>query len=148
MDKIQRRLSGDWASDGVDADRYFSSSSAWRGFISYRSPWNPQRVVVVAMASSDDQLAKLEDDLNSPRINAGIRGDTAVITSDNGVRSFSQYAVPQRPDAVVHDGGVVCQPALRPAGGAGVNRHVHSGSGADRDVQTSCPQAPESGDSQ
>ena len=40
------------------------------------------------MASSDDQLAKLEDDLNSPRINAGIRGDTAVITSDNGVRSF------------------------------------------------------------
>ena len=86
--KIQRRLSGDWASDGVDADRYFSSSSAWRGFISYRSPWNPQRVVVVAMASSDDQLAKLEDDLNSPRINAGIRGDTAVITSDNGVRSF------------------------------------------------------------
>ncbi|WP_260646502.1 cellulose biosynthesis cyclic di-GMP-binding regulatory protein BcsB, partial [Enterococcus faecalis] len=40
--KIQRRLSGDWASDGVDADRYFSSSSAWRGFISYRSPWNPQ----------------------------------------------------------------------------------------------------------
>lgn len=86
--KIQRRLSGDWASDGVDADRYFSSSSAWRGFISYRSPWNPQRVVVVAMGSSDDQLAKLEDDLNSPRINAGIRGDTAVITSDNGVRSF------------------------------------------------------------
>ena len=87
-EKIQRTLSGDWASDGVDADRYFSSSSAWRGFISYRSPWNPQRVVVVAMASSDDQLAKLEDDLNSPRINAGIRGDTAVITSDNGVRSF------------------------------------------------------------
>ncbi|MGE6456239.1 isocitrate/isopropylmalate family dehydrogenase, partial [Klebsiella quasipneumoniae] len=25
---------------------------------------------------------------DSPRINAGIRGDTAVITSDNGVRSF------------------------------------------------------------
>jgi hypothetical protein len=85
--KIQRRLSGDWASDGVDADRYFSSSSAWRGLLAIarrgtRSGW------CVAMASSDDQLAKLEDDLNSPRINAGIRGDTAVITSDNGVRSF------------------------------------------------------------
>ncbi|MEN0613681.1 cellulose biosynthesis cyclic di-GMP-binding regulatory protein BcsB [Klebsiella indica] len=86
--KIERKLSGDWASDGMDADRYLSSRSAWRGFISYRSPWNAQRLVVVAMASNDDQLAKLENDLNSARINAGIRGDTAVITSENGVRSF------------------------------------------------------------
>lgn len=38
--------------------------------------------------SNDDQLARLKTDLESPRINAGIRGDTAVITSDNGVRSF------------------------------------------------------------
>ena len=44
--------------------------------------------VVVALASNDDQLARLKTDLESPRINAGIRGDTAVITSDNGVRSF------------------------------------------------------------
>lgn len=86
--KAQRRLTGDWTSASLDADRYFSSSSAWRGFISYRSPWNPARLVVVAMASNDDQLARLKNDLDSPRINAGIRGDTAVITSDNGVRSF------------------------------------------------------------
>lgn len=44
--------------------------------------------MVVALASNDDQLARLKTDLESPRINAGIRGDTAVITSDNGVRSF------------------------------------------------------------
>ncbi len=70
--------------------------------------------VVVALASNDDQLARLKTDLDSPRINAGIRGDTAVITSDNGVRAASgEYAVPQRSDAVVHDGGLVCQPALR-----------------------------------
>lgn len=86
--KVQRRLTGDWTSASLDADRYFSSSSAWRGFISYRSPWNATRLVVVAMASNDDQLARLKTDLDSPRINAGIRGDTAVITSDNGVRSF------------------------------------------------------------
>lgn len=86
--KVQRWLAGDWTSASLDADRYLSSSSAWRGFISYRSPWNPQRTVVVAMASNDDQLTKLKSDLDSPRINAGIRGDTAVITSDNGVRSF------------------------------------------------------------
>ena len=86
--KVQRWLTGDWTSASVDADRYFSSISAWRGFLSYRSPWNSQRTVVVAMASNDDQLARLKSDLDSPRINAGIRGDTAVITSDNGVRSF------------------------------------------------------------
>lgn len=88
MAKVQRRLTGDWTSASLDADRYFSSSSAWRGFISYRSPWNSTRLVVVALASNDDQLARLKTDLESPRINAGIRGDTAVITSDNGVRSF------------------------------------------------------------
>ncbi|MFT3273968.1 cellulose biosynthesis cyclic di-GMP-binding regulatory protein BcsB [Klebsiella pneumoniae] len=86
--KVQRRLTGDGTSASLDADRYFSSSSAWRGFISYRSPWNSTRLVVVALASNDDQLARLKTDLDSPRINAGIRGDTAVITSDNGVRSF------------------------------------------------------------
>ncbi|MCS2163917.1 cellulose biosynthesis cyclic di-GMP-binding regulatory protein BcsB [Scandinavium sp. H11S7] len=86
--KIQRWLLGDWSADGVEADRYLSSNSAWRGFVSYRSPWNSDRLVVVALGSNDDQLARLYDDLNSPRINAGIRGDTSIITNENGVRSF------------------------------------------------------------
>uniref|UniRef100_A0A8R2H8M6 Cyclic di-GMP-binding protein n=1 Tax=Acyrthosiphon pisum TaxID=7029 RepID=A0A8R2H8M6_ACYPI len=29
--KLQRWLAGDWTSDGVDADRYFSSNESWRG---------------------------------------------------------------------------------------------------------------------
>lgn len=86
--KLQRWMVGDWTADGVDADRYFSSNNAWRGFVSYRSPWNSDRLVVAAIGSSDDQLARLYDDLNSPRINAGIRGDTSIITNENGVRSF------------------------------------------------------------
>ena len=86
--KMQRWMVGDWTSDGVDADRYFSSNSAWRGFVSYRSPWNSDRLVVAALGSSDDQLARLYSDLNSPKINAGIRGDTSIITNENGVRSF------------------------------------------------------------
>ncbi len=44
--------------------------------------------MVVALGSNDDQLGRLYGDLNSPRINAGIRGDTAIITNENGVRSF------------------------------------------------------------
>lgn len=86
--KLQRWLAGDWTSDGVEADRYFSSNEAWRGFVSFRSPWSSDRLVVMALGSNDEQLARLHDDLTSARINAGIRGDAAIITNENGVRSF------------------------------------------------------------
>ncbi|WP_130833095.1 cellulose biosynthesis cyclic di-GMP-binding regulatory protein BcsB [[Erwinia] mediterraneensis] len=87
-DKLLSWISGDWYRQQLDADRYFSSNESWRGFISYRSPWNSERLVVMAVATSDDQLMRLHDDLNLPAINAGIRGDTAIITDENGVRSF------------------------------------------------------------
>ncbi|MGY5954876.1 cellulose biosynthesis cyclic di-GMP-binding regulatory protein BcsB [Kosakonia sp. BK9b] len=86
--KIRRWLSGDWAAQGIEADRYFSSNEAWRGFVSFRSPWNDARLVVLALGSNDEQLSRLHDDLSSARINAGIRGDAAIITNENGVRSF------------------------------------------------------------
>ena len=92
--KAQRWLLGDWNIDALEADRYLSSNSAWRGFISYRSPWNSARVVVVALGSNDEQLGHLNGDLSSARINASIRGDTAIITNDN-VRSFQ--VAPQFP---------------------------------------------------
>lgn len=87
-DKLRSWIGGDWYRQPLDADRYFSSNESWRGFVSYRSPWSRDRVVVMAVATSDDQLMRLHDDLNSPRINAGIRGDTAIITNENGIRSF------------------------------------------------------------
>ncbi|MDO6408345.1 MAG: cellulose biosynthesis cyclic di-GMP-binding regulatory protein BcsB [Pantoea sp.] len=87
-DKLRGWLMGDWYRQQLDADRYFSSNEAWRGFVSYRSPWNPDRLVVMTVATSDDQLLRLHNDLNSARINAGIRGDTAIITDENGIRSF------------------------------------------------------------
>lgn len=84
----QRYLEGDWTASGLDADRYFSSNESWRGFVSFRSQWNPSRVVVMAVASNGDQISRLHADLNLPRINAGIRGDVAIITDENGIRSF------------------------------------------------------------
>ncbi|MGG7449088.1 cellulose biosynthesis cyclic di-GMP-binding regulatory protein BcsB [Kosakonia oryzendophytica] len=86
--KIRRWISGDWASQGIEADRYFSSNEAWRGFVSFRSPWNDERLVVLALGSNDEQLSRLHADLSSARINAGIRGDVAIITNETGVRSF------------------------------------------------------------
>lgn len=81
-------LTGDWSRHPIDADRYFSSNEFWRGFVSYRSPWNPQRVAVVVLATNDQQLQRLHGDLTSTRITAAVRGDTAIITDENGIRSF------------------------------------------------------------
>ncbi|MBV4367464.1 cellulose biosynthesis cyclic di-GMP-binding regulatory protein BcsB [Erwinia phyllosphaerae] len=88
LDNLRGWLSGDWNRQVMDADRYFSSNEDWRGFVSYRSPWSGSRVVVMTIATDDAQLARLHDDLKLQRINAGIRGDTAIITDENGIRSF------------------------------------------------------------
>ena len=88
VDNLRGWLTGDWYRQAVDADRYFSSNEDWRGFISYGSPWSDERVVVMTVATDDAQLSRLHHDLTSQRINAGIRGDTAIITDENGIRSF------------------------------------------------------------
>ncbi|OON38515.1 cellulose synthase regulator BcsB [Izhakiella australiensis] len=88
LEKARTWLSGDWNRHPLDADRYLSSNEQWRGFVSYRSPWSAQHLVVVALATDDTQLLKLNRDLRQPKLNAGVRGDSAIITDENGVRSF------------------------------------------------------------
>lgn len=100
--KIQRWMAGDWNADGLEADRYFSSNESWRGFVSFRSPWSSGRTVVTAIGSSDDQLSRLHSDLTWPKINAGIRGDAAIITNENGVRSFRVGAQYPRGEMPMH----------------------------------------------
>lgn len=86
--KIVRGLKGDWETQSLQADRYLSSNNGWRGFVSFRSAWDNGRIVVTAIGSNDGQLQKLMGDLESSKINAGIRGDTAIITDENGVQTF------------------------------------------------------------
>lgn len=88
-DRLQSYMSGRFMRQGIDADRYLASTDAWRGFISFESRWTPKRVVVLATATDDDQLLKLNTDLQSAAINAAIRGDLSVINSENGVRSYA-----------------------------------------------------------
>ncbi|AUX71116.1 cellulose biosynthesis cyclic di-GMP-binding regulatory protein BcsB [Erwinia pyrifoliae] len=88
LNKLRGWLNGDWYRQTLNADRYLSSNEEWRGFISYRSPWSSSRLVVMAVATDDQQLSRLHNDMTSMRINAGIRGDTAIITDENGIRSF------------------------------------------------------------
>lgn len=92
---LKNWLQGYWQLNTLEADRYLSSSQTWRAFISYASPWSADRTVVVASATSESELLKLDGDLQSSEINAGIRGDVAVITDSNGVKSFQ--VAPQFP---------------------------------------------------
>ncbi|KAA8998525.1 cellulose biosynthesis cyclic di-GMP-binding regulatory protein BcsB [Affinibrenneria salicis] len=99
-DKLRRYLSGQWSQQYLTADRYLSSIGGWRGFLSFPSPWAKNRLVVVATGSNDEQIEQIDNDLNLTKINAGIRGDMAVITADGGVKSFSvspQYPGGQMP---------------------------------------------------
>ncbi|MDX5628130.1 MULTISPECIES: cellulose biosynthesis cyclic di-GMP-binding regulatory protein BcsB [unclassified Brenneria] len=95
-DRFRRYVSGQWSQQYLAADRYLSSIGAWRGFLSFPSPWAENRLAVVVTGSSDEQIERLDNDLNAKNINAGIRGDMAVITSDGGVKSFN--VSPRYPD--------------------------------------------------
>lgn len=88
LGKARAWLNGDWGRQPLEADRYLSSNQEWRGFLSYRSPWNDARVVVMTIATDDRQLSQLGSDLAKANINAGVRGDTSIITDENGIRSF------------------------------------------------------------
>ena len=86
--KLKGYFSGRFFLQGVEADRYLASTDAWRGFLSFASPWGSNRVVVLATGTDSSQLDHLNADLRLPAINAGIRGDIAVINNENGVKSF------------------------------------------------------------
>ena len=90
QEKLLDLLTGYWFDQRDEADRFLASNEAWHGFISYRSPWNRTRdhVVIVALATSDDQLLKLDQDLSLPAINAAIRGDIAIVTAQGEVQSY------------------------------------------------------------
>jgi len=81
-------LTGELRNDAAEADRYLSSNHDWRGFLSFRSPWADKRLVVLAIGSDGEQLARLNTDLDIPARNAGIRGDMTIITDGSDVRSF------------------------------------------------------------
>lgn len=45
--------------------------------------------MIIATATQDEQLALLPADLRNPTINAGIRGDIAIIDKTDGVHSWT-----------------------------------------------------------
>lgn len=86
---LRRLFSGDFRAENLDANRYVRTSLAWRGFLSFLSPFDSDRVAVVVTATDDDELDKLTDDLSNSKVNREVRGDITIISGLNKVMSFN-----------------------------------------------------------
>ncbi|MBQ8023390.1 MAG: cellulose biosynthesis cyclic di-GMP-binding regulatory protein BcsB [Succinivibrio sp.] len=86
---LRRFLSGDFRAENVDANRYVRTSLAWRGFLSFLSPFDSDKIAVVVTATDDEELEKLTDDLANSNVNRSVRGDITLISGLNKVMSFN-----------------------------------------------------------
>ena len=86
---LRRFLSGDFRAENLDANRYVRTSLAWRGFLSFLSPFDSDRIAVVVTATDDEELDKLTDDLSNSKVNREVRGDITLISGLNKVMSFN-----------------------------------------------------------
>ncbi|MGY5955571.1 cellulose biosynthesis cyclic di-GMP-binding regulatory protein BcsB [Kosakonia sp. BK9b] len=88
VSRVLSLLSGDAPRTDMDAAEYLSDNNQWRGLLSMRSPWNPQRVVVVATATDDHQLALLPADMSKAAFQSAVGGDFTVVSNAGDVRSW------------------------------------------------------------
>lgn len=86
---LRRFLSGDFRAENLDANRYVRTSMAWRGFLSFLSPFDSDKIAVVVTATDDEELDKLTDDLSNSKVNREVRGDITLISGLNKVMSFN-----------------------------------------------------------
>lgn len=88
VSRVLSLLRGDQARSDMDAAEYLSDNNQWRGLLSMRSPWNAQRVVVVATATDNHQLALLPEDMNKPAFLSVAGGDFTAVSSAGDVKSW------------------------------------------------------------
>ncbi|WP_231889174.1 cellulose biosynthesis cyclic di-GMP-binding regulatory protein BcsB [Mangrovibacter phragmitis] len=81
-------LTGDWGRNYTDAASFLADNSAWRGFISLRSPWNAKRVVVLATATSSQGLQQLPVDMARQGFQSVASGDFTAVTGAGDVKTW------------------------------------------------------------
>ncbi|WP_406668096.1 cellulose biosynthesis cyclic di-GMP-binding regulatory protein BcsB [Gallaecimonas sp. GXIMD1310] len=86
-ERWKRLFSGDWTRQGKAARRVLESQEHFEGLLSFLSPLNSKRTVVVASASDDQQLASMLGDLDQPKASSEIHGDL-VLLGPQQVRSY------------------------------------------------------------
>lgn len=77
-------VQGDWTREDDEADRYLSGYEQFRGLLGRRSPYDPSRVMVLALAAEEQWLPRLVAGLSLPQVNAHVRGD--LVFFENGER--------------------------------------------------------------
>ncbi len=75
--------------DPAGADAALVTLSDFAGVSSWRSPFDPDRVVVAIMAASSDRLPTMVYALSRPAANAAMQGDLSIATE----RTFASYRV-------------------------------------------------------
>ncbi|SKC16869.1 cellulose synthase subunit [Kosakonia radicincitans] len=88
VSRVLSLLRGDPARTDMDAAEYLSDNNQWRGLLSMRSPWNAQRVVVVATATDNHQLSQLAEDMNKPAFLSIAGGDFTAVNSTGEIKSW------------------------------------------------------------
>ncbi|SET32195.1 cellulose biosynthesis cyclic di-GMP-binding regulatory protein BcsB [Kosakonia radicincitans] len=88
VSRVLSLLRGDQARTDMDAAEYLSDNNQWRGLLSMRSPWNAQRVVVVATATDNHQLSQLAEDMNKPAFLSIAGGDFTAVNSAGEIKSW------------------------------------------------------------
>ncbi len=86
--RVLSLLSGNQPLTDMEAAEYLSDNNQWRGLLSMRSPWNPQRVVVVATATDNHQLAQLSEDMTKPAFQSVAGGDFTAVSNTGDVHSW------------------------------------------------------------
>ncbi|MFC3608663.1 UDP-forming cellulose synthase catalytic subunit [Stutzerimonas tarimensis] len=81
-------LLGDWNYQLDEASRYLSGNPEFRGLVGRQSPYDPTRVMVMALASDEQWLPRMIASLEHPRVQANIRGDLAFFESEERVHGF------------------------------------------------------------
>lgn len=88
LKQLRTLLQGDWSRQESAADRQLSGTGRFQGLLSRRSPFDPTRVVVMALATQEDWLPRMVQTLRTPAINAEIRGDLTYFESTEKASSF------------------------------------------------------------
>lgn len=86
--RLMGLFSAGQARTDIDAAGYLSDTSQWRGLVSVRSPWNPERVVVLATGTDDHQLQQLPADMVKPTFKSNASGDFMAVTDTSDARSW------------------------------------------------------------
>lgn len=88
VERLRRLALGDWNNQTEEAERLLAGDQPFRGLVSHRSPFDPARIVVLALAGESQWLPQIVASLRRPEVNSEIRGDLVHFESAKQVHSF------------------------------------------------------------